>query len=171
MDIAIVTIVGALAATVLGFFLSLTPTWLNTRKERKSHTLAIQYEINRCCEIAAAMKKESIKSPLYRLPSSTYTVSFPILLRLGCKKLDMEKVSELYNEVETLNRGLDLCAAQEAAINNIAGHVAEILQNKLEKYQLRNLKKADNIKAIYAKIKLPQPKICCKLFFCCHSKT
>jgi hypothetical protein len=96
--------VGAL----LGFALGEVKDCLARRRRGKAHWLALSAETQLCRELAEEFMRAGVYSPLYRLPTLSYLHSFPVLLADGVPTYaDVRAVTQFFNEVETLNRGLD----------------------------------------------------------------
>lgn len=96
--------VGALVAFVL---LIARDSW-KRRSIIEGLRTALAQEIEICRNHAETYLQDPIQAPLYRLPTPFYTVTLPELT-VG-RKLNSDQVRAVmlfYNQVETLNRGLD----------------------------------------------------------------
>ena len=61
-----------------------------------------------CHDLATAYLRDKVAAPLYRLPTVAYANSLPALLTDGAlNEPDTRALLEFFNEVATLNRGLD----------------------------------------------------------------
>ncbi len=99
---------GAIVGGVFGFALGEVKDWLARRRRRKAHWLALSAETELCRELAEEFLRANVMAPLYRLPTLSYSHSFPVLLADGAPtRPEARSVTQFFNEVETLNRGLD----------------------------------------------------------------
>ena len=110
----------AVIGVLLGVLLTTLTGWATRRGQQKAHRAAIAAEIEICRRFADRYLKENpfIIAPSYRLPGLTYTNSFPYLLADGA--LDRGQVDGLilfFNQVETLNRGLDQAHAARSIVD------------------------------------------------------
>ena len=101
-------LLGVVVGGVLGFTLGEVKEWLARRRRRKAHWLALSAEAEHCRELADEFLRANVMAPLYRLPTLSYSHSFPILLADGApSEEEARAVTQFFSEVETLNRGLD----------------------------------------------------------------
>lgn len=102
-------IVAALLGAILGFILSEGKDCLARCRRRKSHWCALRAEIEVCRSKAETYLCDCVMAPLYRLPTTAYSQSFPVLLGdAAVAEGEVESLIEFFTEVESLNRGLDL---------------------------------------------------------------
>lgn len=101
-------VIAAFIGAALAFFLVMTYDWLRARRRRRAHFSALKAEIGYCHDLAKAYLKEGVAAPLYRLPTVAYANSLPALLAdAALNHSDTRSLLAFFNEVETLNRGLD----------------------------------------------------------------
>lgn len=101
-------IIGTLLGVVVGFLLSSTLEWWRGRRRRRAHWAALNAEMKHCRELAEIYLRNKAPAPLYRLPTVAYVNSLPALLESAAlNESDTQKLLSFFNEVETLNRGLD----------------------------------------------------------------
>lgn len=101
-------VIAALVGAALAFSLVVLYDWLRSRRRRRAHFAALRAEIEHCRALAQSYLTDGVMAPLYRLPTMAYAHSLPALLADG--GLDEAHTRDLlafFNEVETLNRGLD----------------------------------------------------------------
>lgn len=101
-------VIAALAGAAIAFALVVLYDWLKSRRRRRAHFAALRAEIEYCRALAQTYLTDGVKAPLYRLPTVAYAHSLPALLADG--GLDETHTRDLlafFNEVATLNRGLD----------------------------------------------------------------
>ena len=104
-----------------------------------------------CREGALTLLKDSIKSPLYRLPMSAYEASFPVLLTDGAlSEAESLIMSRFFSQVQDINRGLDNAAATLHA-NDTAGLNREYDRNLLKARRL--VESRDGEESLYAQAK------------------
>ena len=103
---------------LLGFALGLVPVWLDRKRRLKTHWSAIRAELELCRERASTLLRDSIRSPLYRLPLSAYQSSFAVLLAEGAlSESEVLTMGRFFCQVQDINRGLDNAAAMLNADN------------------------------------------------------
>lgn len=103
-------LIGTVVGGVLGFLLGEFKEWQARRRRSKAHWLAVSAEADFCREQAQEFLGVTppVMAPLYRLPTLTYSNSFPVLLADGAPSdEEVRAVTQFFCEVETLNRGLD----------------------------------------------------------------
>jgi hypothetical protein len=94
--------------------------------------------MSQCKDKATTLLKETIASPLYRLPLTAYQASYPILLADGAVEEDEVLVlGRFFALVEDINRGLDNAAAIYMSGN--------LMENKLQNEFNRNQMKAKKL--------------------------
>ncbi len=97
-----------LFGVALAFFLSLFTEWQRSRARRRCHWAALSAEMEYCRSLADTYLRTNIAAPLYRLPTVAYANSLPALLsEAALSESDTRNLLTFFNEVETLNRGLD----------------------------------------------------------------
>ncbi len=94
-------------AVIVGVLLAFFLEWLVARRRRRGHFLALRAEMEYCHNLAKTYIDDMVAAPLYRLPTIAYANSFPALLAVAALKNDAKILIAFFNEVETLNRGLD----------------------------------------------------------------
>jgi hypothetical protein len=126
------TLLGVILGTLLGYL----PRFWRVKSKAKSCKASLIGEINKCNEMANGFVSATphVQSPSYRLPMYAWTNSFPELLGIGVMTTDnVNKLYDLYIQVDSLNRGLD----QANAVMN--------QQELLDREDNRNCIKATNI--------------------------
>lgn len=101
-------VIAAFVGAAVAFALVLLYDWLKSRRRRRAHFAALRAEIEHCRRLAQTYLTDGVAAPLYRLPTVAYAHSLPALLADG--GLDEAHTRDLlafFNQVETLNRGLD----------------------------------------------------------------
>jgi len=102
---------GVLAAFIgaaSAFILMVIYNWLLARRMRRAHFSALKAEMEYCHDLAKVYLEGKIAAPLYRLPTVAYANSLPSLLTdAALNAADTRALLAFFNEVETLNRGLD----------------------------------------------------------------
>lgn len=95
----------------LGFSLGFAVDWIRRWKMRKAHWKILGAEVSLCAERARWYKEGTVKTPLYRLPTSAFHVSFPVLVSEADLSTDeFKSLIEYYSWAEDINRGLDNAA-------------------------------------------------------------
>ncbi len=108
MGKVLAALIGIVVGSFIGFGLGEVKEWLARRRRGKAHWQALSAEAELCREKAEEFLRDRVKAPLYRLPTLSYSHSFPVLLADGASnKAETQAITQFYNEVETLNRGLD----------------------------------------------------------------
>ena len=121
---------------LLGFALGFVPVWLDRKRRLKTHWSAIRAELELCRERASTLLRDSIRSPLYRLPLSAYQSSFSVLLADGdLSEPEVLTIGRFFCQVQDINRGLDNAAAMLNA-DNAAGLDREYDRNLLKARRL-----------------------------------
>lgn len=101
-------VIAAIVGAVIASLLIALYDWLRTRRRRRSHFAALRAEMDFCCELARTYLRDNIAAPLYRLPTIAYANSLPALLAdAALEESDTRSLIAFFNEVETLNRGLE----------------------------------------------------------------
>jgi hypothetical protein len=99
----------ALLGVLLGFALAEVKEALVSRKRRKAHWGALKAEIEFCRRLAETYVRDRVVAPLYRLPTTAFSQSFPALLAdAAITEAEVHSLMQFFSEVETLNRGLQL---------------------------------------------------------------
>ncbi len=94
---------------LLGFGLAQAKEWLTRRRKHAAFWHAINAELEFSGGKAASFSTENVEAPLYRLPKSSYESCYPQLLADGAlTRAESTALMAFFNEIETLNRGLDL---------------------------------------------------------------
>lgn len=107
MDIPVQIQAGLISAGV-AFLLIIGKEFLLRRRKHRAYLAALRSEILFCSELAESVATAGIKAPLYRLPTIFYKATVPELLEDGqLSESQSEALMRFYNEVETLNRGLN----------------------------------------------------------------
>jgi hypothetical protein len=93
---------------VLGWVLALGPDWYRRKRMRKAHWEMLGAEISICTKRAKWYINRTVIAPLYRLPTSAFSVSFPVLVSEADVTGDeFASLVEYYSWAEDINRGLD----------------------------------------------------------------
>ena len=98
---------------LIGVLIGLVPPWLARKQRLRTHWSAMRAEIKMCHEKALEHRNRQpeVMAPLYRLPTVAYVTSFPVLLAdAAISEVDIATISDFYDMVHQLNRGLDLAA-------------------------------------------------------------
>lgn len=102
------TLAATLAGVATGFLLPTIKDWWIRRDQRKAHWIALGTEVEICREHADVLLSANIMSPLYRLPTVAFEHSLPPLLEQAqLSGPELRAFIEFYEQVRTLNRGLD----------------------------------------------------------------
>ncbi len=135
--------IAAVAGAALAFFLVMIYDYFRTRRRRRSHFAALKAELDFCRELAHAYQRDNVAAPLYRLPTMAYAHSLPALLsEAALSKGEVMHILTFFNEVETLNRGLDqadsaLLLPDEQARNDLL--VGVVARNRMKAERLSPL--------------------------------
>lgn len=101
-------VIAALVGVALGYLLSLGTEWWRGFFRRRAHWAALSAELEHCRSLAETYLRDGFAAPLYRLPTVAYANSLPALLaEAALNETDTRSLLTFFNEVETLNRGLD----------------------------------------------------------------
>lgn len=104
---------------VLGFVLGFVADWFRRYRMRKGHWKILGAEISICTKRANWYINRNVSAPLYRLPTSVFSISFPVLASEGdLTPEDFESLIEYYSWAEDINRGLE-SASDEAKADNL----------------------------------------------------
>jgi len=129
-----------LFGTALGFGLSTCKDDWDRRRQSQAHLAALKAELEYCGKTACGFLADTIKSPLYRLPTLSFQEAFPLLVAEGSfLEAEIYAVIEYFTGVETLNRGLDQATAvlgAEDENNNNPRLEAEHGRNRLKATRL-----------------------------------
>jgi hypothetical protein len=99
----------ALLGVLLGFILAEGKDWWTRRRRRKSHWGALRAELEFCRHLSETYVRDRVIAPLYRLPTTAYSQSFPALLGdAAVAEREAQSLIQFFSEAEALNRGLDL---------------------------------------------------------------
>ncbi|MCW5605102.1 MAG: hypothetical protein KIT18_11215 [Burkholderiales bacterium] len=96
---------------ILGFALGFGVDFVRRHRMKKAHWKILGAEIEVCNERAKWYLERTVSAPLYRLPTSAFSVSFPILVSEAA--MDASEFSSLvkyYSWAEDINRGLEYAA-------------------------------------------------------------
>jgi hypothetical protein len=101
-----------LTAALVSFVLILWNQWRTRRRKHAAFWYAINAELKFSGGLAESVFAEPVvEAPLYRLPRSAFETCYPQLLADGAlSAAENRALMTFFNEVETLNRGLDLVA-------------------------------------------------------------
>jgi hypothetical protein len=126
----------ALLGVLLGFVLAeVKETWAR-RRRRMAHWGALRAEIEFSRRLAETYVRDGVPAPLYRLPTTAYSQSFPALLSdAAVAESEGRSLIQFFSEVETLNRGLDLAQTARESGDEQA-HQAEFERNLLKARRL-----------------------------------
>ena len=101
-------VIAAFIGAASAFFLMVIYNGLLARRKRHAHYSALKAEMEYCHDLAKVYLEGKIAAPLYRLPTVAYANSLPALLAdAALNATDTRALLAFFNEVETLNRGLD----------------------------------------------------------------
>lgn len=129
-------VIAAATGAGLTFLLVVLNDWLRTRRKRRAHFAALRAEMDYCRSLAQMYLHDQIPAPLYRLPTVAYTNSLPALLSEGALGgQDVHTLVSFFNEVETLNRGLEQVEGARL-ISDLAKLDGEFSRNKLKAAKL-----------------------------------
>jgi hypothetical protein len=98
---------------ILGFALGLIPSEASRFRRRLSHWNFLKVEIDACGQIARDLLNadEIVLSPLFRLPTTSYSTSFPALLAdQALSEDEIDTLVKFFGHVHEINRGLDHAA-------------------------------------------------------------
>jgi hypothetical protein len=99
--------VGAALGFVLGQF---KDSWMRRRKQ-KAYWHALNAELKFASGLAQRLLNDPVKAPLYRLPREAFESCYPELLADGAVSApESDALMAYFNEVATMNRGLDRVA-------------------------------------------------------------
>lgn len=119
----------------VGFLLSYGTSYLDRRRRCSSLLESLILEMERCCDRALWVIGGAVQAPLYRLPTEAYKVAFPYLLAEAALGNSVELVSQFFDSVGELNRGLE--SAHESRLHGSS--------ENLQKDHERNKLKASNL--------------------------
>jgi hypothetical protein len=135
--------IAAVSGPALAFALIVLYDYLRSRRRRRAHFAALRAELDYCHELAQTYQRDNVASPLYRLPTVAYANALPALLAdAALGEEELKRLLTFFNEVETLNRGLDQADSAlsildaQASNNLLAGVVA---RNRLKAERLAPL--------------------------------
>jgi hypothetical protein len=98
-------------AVVIGFVLGFGVAQWERRRRLKAHWAALDVEIEMAGRAATTYRNDSVKAPLYRLPTIAFEHSLPALLAEGAlKPAELESLMSFGLLVQDINRGLDQAA-------------------------------------------------------------
>ena len=105
---------------VLGFVLGFVADWFRPKRMRKAHWGMLGAEISICTKKANWYINRTVSAPLYRLPTSAFGVSFPVLVSEADLTPDeFESLIEYYSWAGDINRGLDNASDAAEADNSV----------------------------------------------------
>jgi hypothetical protein len=109
-----------LTAALVSFVLILWNEWRTRRRKHAAFWHAINAELKFSGGLAESVFAEPVvEAPLYRLPRSAFETCYPQLLADGAlSAAENRALMTFFNEVETLNRGLDLAADSDPGKRN-----------------------------------------------------
>lgn len=137
-------ITATLLGVAIGFFLNIINDWRKNRANCHAHFSALRAEIDYCNYLAKTYLDDNIKAPLYRLPTVAYANALPaIIAAAALTESDTRSLLTFFNEVETLNRGLN----QIESCRSISDPNEKV--TKQEEEFGRNKIKAKNINSSY----------------------
>ena len=127
---------------VLVWFLEFGTNWIRQRRMRKAHWDLLGAEIFICKKRASWYINRKVKAPLYRLPTSAFSFSFPVLVSGADLTADeFESLVEFYSWAEDINRGLGN-ASDAAKTEN---------ESRLQKEEARIHSKCEKLLSQYLK--------------------
>jgi hypothetical protein len=133
---ATAALAGAIGGVAIGFLLTLLRDWWERKRRLVSHLSALKAEAQLCKDYAEGLNRSSIKSPSYRFPTAAFGASFPLVLGEGVlTEEEVMMLTRFFNEIETINRGLDQADRALAAKDTEAMH-EEARRNKLKATKL-----------------------------------
>ncbi len=92
----------------LGFLLAKASEWYKRRQSRKAHWNILAAEVSICAARARNYINRSASAPLYRLPTTAFGISFPVLVGYAdVSPSEFKSLIEYYSWCEDINRGLD----------------------------------------------------------------
>jgi hypothetical protein len=101
-------VIGPIAAVFFAYHLGAKKESEREHRMIRSHFDALGMEIHRCADLAAIYLEQGIRAPLYRLPTSAYEQSMPVLKNTGIVSGgDAQSIQQFYLQAEQVNRGLD----------------------------------------------------------------
>lgn len=114
-------LIGALLASLITVGITISNSACERRRRIKAATAALRHETEICSRFAKEFVKRTEQkhdrgtyAPLYRLPDHIYTTTFPMLLEnAALNDTAAGAIIRFYNEVDTLNRGLDDVAEKD----------------------------------------------------------
>ena len=96
---------------LLGFGLSQAKDWWTRRRKHAAYWRAIDAEVQFARGRAESVLNDRVGAPLYRLPRTAFNSCYPELLADGAiSAAQGTALMAFFNEVDSLNRGLDLAA-------------------------------------------------------------
>jgi len=105
-------LLSSVAASLVTFVLIWLKEWLTRRKKHDAFWHAINAELMSASELVGTFINDNVAAPLYRLPRSVFDTCYLQLLADGAISPDeIKALTAYFNEIETLNRGLDLAAS------------------------------------------------------------
>ena len=140
-EVKVSTLITAAGGAAIGALATQFKEWRARKRRQKAHWYALSAEVELCREMAETFYGARYASPLYRLSTLAYLHSFPGLLADGAARMkqDTRAVTQFYNQVEALNRGLDQA-------NDARDDDQKLKDNqKLKEEHLRNRMKAEDL--------------------------
>lgn len=96
---------------MLGFVLLLLKDWWTRRRKHKAYWHALKAELEFARGLADTFLSDRVAAPLYRLPRDAFDSCYPELLADGAvSEAESHALMAYFNEVATMNRGLDRAA-------------------------------------------------------------
>lgn len=140
MEKAVLETLERVVLVILGWILGFAADWRRRKRMRKAHWEMLGTEISICTKRANWYINRTVRAPLYRLPTSAFHVSFPVLVSEADLTADeFASLLEYYSWVEDINRGLDNASDAAKADNS----------TRLEKEEARIHSKCEELLSQY----------------------
>ncbi len=102
------TLVGVAIGALLAYGFTVLREHRERRRRCRANAAGLIAEMTMCAEHAAGFLRDHVMAPSYRLPTIFFERALPSLIVDGALPLDgAAAILRFYNQVETLNRGLD----------------------------------------------------------------
>ena len=124
-----------LGLILFGFFLAILYEYWQRRGKLKTHWAILSVEVGLCERRARNYLSEgSVVAPLYRLPTTAFSNSFPVLVsEANLSSEDFCALSEFYSWSDDINRGLDNAHELRKSGNNDLEEESRRLESKCRK--------------------------------------